>query len=466
MTSSEEDFGKQEEEEEEEEKDEEVTFAEEEKKKPKDDKKKSGEKIKFRRRSSGLSRFSTDDQHVVEKPFRIAAFNVQRFGAAKMKDSVVVDILVKIVVQFDIILIQEIVDASEKAIQDLLEAVNNASEESAYHYELAISPRLGRTNMKEQYAFLYRGNKVRVEDSCTYPDPKDVFIREPFIVQFSSSAVANLSEFTILSIHTQPSSAASEIDSLVDAHAWAVKKLGTSNVIIMGDFNAGGAFVRPLDWETNRLRQRAEYKWLIADHLDTTATNTLAAYDRIITWGEGMNDSVIPYSASVYRYDEEMGLDEKTLLTVSDHFPVFCELRPTVHPTIEKNITPKIAIIVTDKRFPKVDYENLAKEFKVPKFKLSCYYDENSELARIEIRSQKLSKSEDVVTGLEKLRNNVEGLISYSVLSTLKYKLTSGGVTDNTLAGREGDRVYWVVVVADLKTKSFSCYIEILTHIA
>ena len=182
----------------------ESTFSEEERKKPRDEKKGSGEKIKFRRRSSGLSRFSTNDQHVVEKPFRIAAFNVQKFGAAKMKDSVVVDILVKIVLQFDIILIQEIVDVSEQAIQDLLEAVNAESEENSHRYELVISPRLGRSNMKEQYAFLYRSNKVRIEETCTYPDPKDVFIREPFIVQFSSNSVANLSEFTILSIHTQP----------------------------------------------------------------------------------------------------------------------------------------------------------------------------------------------------------------------------------------------------------------------
>jgi len=444
----------------------ESTFSEEERKKPRDERKGSGEKIKFRRRSSGLSRFSTNDQHVVEKPFRIAAFNVQKFGAAKMKDSVVVDILVKIVLQFDIILIQEIVDVSEQAIQDLLEAVNAESEENSHRYELVISPRLGRSNMKEQYAFLYRGNKVRIEETCTYPDPKDVFIREPFIVQFSSNSVANLSEFTILSIHTQPTSAPTEIDSLVDAHAWAVDKLGTKNVIIMGDFNAGGTFVRPSDWVTNRLRQNSEFKWLIADHLDTTATNTLAAYDRIISWGEEMHESVIPYSASVYRYDEEMKLDEKTLLTVSDHFPVFCELRPTVHPTIEKNITPKIAITVTDKRFPKIDYDTLSKEFKVPKFKLFPYYDENTELARVEIRSHKISKPQDVITSIEKLRNSTEGLISYSVLSTLKYKFTSGGVTDNTLVGRGGDRVHWVVVVADIQNKNFTCFIEILTQIA
>ena len=50
-----------------------------------------------RRKSSGLSRYSNDFQHTIEEPLKIAAFNVRRFGAAKMKQNVVVDILVKTV---------------------------------------------------------------------------------------------------------------------------------------------------------------------------------------------------------------------------------------------------------------------------------------------------------------------------------------------------------------------------------
>ena len=48
---------------------------------------------KFRRRSSGLSRYSDDGKHVIEAPLRIGAFNVRKFGIKKMKDETVVDIL-------------------------------------------------------------------------------------------------------------------------------------------------------------------------------------------------------------------------------------------------------------------------------------------------------------------------------------------------------------------------------------
>ena len=51
--------------------------------------------LRQRRKSSGLSRYSTECQHVIEEPLKIAAFNVRRFGTAKMKDKDVVDILGK-----------------------------------------------------------------------------------------------------------------------------------------------------------------------------------------------------------------------------------------------------------------------------------------------------------------------------------------------------------------------------------
>ena len=57
----------------------------------------------------------------------------------------------------------------------------------------------------------------------------------------------------------------------------------------------------------------------------------------------------MPGSAGVFRFDEEFGLDEKTTLQVSDHYPVFCHLRPTVHQTVRKYIQTRSAILVSDK---------------------------------------------------------------------------------------------------------------------
>ena len=74
-----------------------------------------------------------------------------------------------------------------------------------------------------------------------------------------------------------------------------------------------------------RARSHPGFHWLIPDHVDTTATSTLAAYDRIIVVGEQLRSSVIPGSAGVLRFDEQMGLEEEDLLKVTQ-FHLFSAL--------------------------------------------------------------------------------------------------------------------------------------------
>ena len=81
------------------------------------------------------------------------------------------DILVKIIVRYDILLVQEIVDTSEKAIKQLLENVNDAIEEDSGKYELITSPRIGRNKAKEQYAFFYKKSRFQIKKSLLYDDP-------------------------------------------------------------------------------------------------------------------------------------------------------------------------------------------------------------------------------------------------------------------------------------------------------
>ena len=117
----------------------EKTFAEEEERRSADGAEAKEGGRRRRRKSSGLSRFSTKDQHVVEKPFRVAAFNVRRFGPTKMKDSAVVDVLVSIIRQFEIILIQEVVDSGGRAVEELLGKVNEAGGEEEEYQVISFS---------------------------------------------------------------------------------------------------------------------------------------------------------------------------------------------------------------------------------------------------------------------------------------------------------------------------------------
>ncbi|KTF71531.1 hypothetical protein cypCar_00049305 [Cyprinus carpio] len=85
---------------------------------------------------------------------KVASFNVQRFGNAKLSETFVQETLIKIVSRYDIILILEVVDSSGIAVERFLKALNE------YHrtikYKMVISTRLGRGEQQEQYMFLYR----------------------------------------------------------------------------------------------------------------------------------------------------------------------------------------------------------------------------------------------------------------------------------------------------------------------
>ena len=86
-----------------------------------------------------FSHFSTENQHVIEPPIIFGAFNIQNFGVAKMSNERAVKTIVRIIRHFDIIVLQEIVDKSEKAINKLLGDVNNGLHSSARYINILWS---------------------------------------------------------------------------------------------------------------------------------------------------------------------------------------------------------------------------------------------------------------------------------------------------------------------------------------
>ena len=141
---------------------------------------------------------------------------------------------------------------------------------------------------------------------------------------------------------------------------------------------------------------------------------------------------------------------------MSDHFPVCLDLRPSVHQSVAKNIEARVGLVVKDKRFPDIDFEEITSNFKVTRLpflqnycltlflsrlKMFTYFDENRQLTRLEIRwkfyiaykyplifennrrSQKLSSRSDAVRCLENLREKYEPLVSYSLLASVRHKV-------------------------------------------
>ncbi|XP_053227969.1 deoxyribonuclease-1-like 1 [Podarcis raffonei] len=261
-------------------------------------------------------------------PFRICAFNTQRFAQGKASKASVMDTLVKILSRCDIAVLQEVMDAKGKAVPALVAALNRYHSSSPYTY--LTSPLLGRNNYQERYVFIYREQKTRMLDFYSYedrhPDRPDVFAREPFIVRVS---VPNkkLKELVLIPQHTMPKAAETEIDALYDVFLSVKERWGTEDMIFLGDFNADCGYVAKKRWGQIRLRQDPGFHWLIGDNADTTVRDTThCAYDRIVVHGERCLAAVVPGSAQPFNFAKEFGLSEAEALEISDHYPVEVEL--------------------------------------------------------------------------------------------------------------------------------------------
>lgn len=251
-----------------------------------------------------------------DQTLRIGAFNVQVFGVSKADKPEVMAVLADIIRTYDIIAIQEIRDSSQTALPELVDLVNS----DGSNYEYIVSERLGRTSSKEQYAYIYNSNTVKLTgDPQTYPEPEntDPFHREPYIAPFK--AIAGNYDAVLMVIHTDPDEATEEINALDDVLEYSQSIYPEEDdFILMGDFNADGSY-----FDEDSTSDLDEYYWLIDDSEDTTTASSENTYDRII-----LTDTSDLYGQfGVLRYDLEYNLTEEQTKAVSDHYPVYAEFR-------------------------------------------------------------------------------------------------------------------------------------------
>ncbi|KAK2861650.1 hypothetical protein Q5P01_001183 [Channa striata] len=266
---------------------------------------------------------------ILAATMKIASFNVQRFGKNKISDPEILKILIKIVSRYDIILILEVVDSTGASVRAFLDALNKSNKNT--HYTMTISSRLGGTVYKEQFMFLYREDVVKLVDTYQFDDVKtlgrDVFNRDPYIVRFHCPK-AVMEDLVLIPVHTKPEGSEKELDELYQVFEHVRKKWHTDNIMILGDFNAGGASVSKKGMKKIRIRKDENFHWLIKDDDDTTASNKNDnSYDRIVVYGDDMLEAVKPNSAKPFNFQVAFKLSDEEALNVSDHYPVEVELK-------------------------------------------------------------------------------------------------------------------------------------------
>merc|ERR1712168_27109 len=245
----------------------------------------------------------------------LATFNIQIFGKSKMSKPDVVKDLVQILTQYDIVVIQEIRDASQVSFPQLIEQLNGASIDE---YQGLMGPRVGRTSSTEQYGFIYKTKIANVVSTYQYPDLLDDFERPPYVVTFQLNSGPT---FGMINIHTKPSDAVNEISHLVDVYdAWEAQSTFGNDAIILGDFNADCNYVCKTCWDEIDLWTDDRFTWLVGNNADTTTGSTDCAYDRVVTAGDWIPNRTC--CALPYDYEKALNISHEEALDVSDHYPV------------------------------------------------------------------------------------------------------------------------------------------------
>ncbi|XP_022604569.1 deoxyribonuclease-1-like [Seriola dumerili] len=261
---------------------------------------------------------------------KVAAFNAKNLGVKKVTDKTISRYLTKIISQYSVIVILEVVDKSGEAMKTLKQELNKTSCNRQRPYSMVASVQLGRDTYKEQFVCFYRQDEVTLTDFHQYEDnqagDEDAFAREPFILRFSCPAT-DVEDLVLIPVHTKPEDSLKELDELYDVVDAVRKKWGTDNIMILGDFNADGRYLSKKKKEQIRILS-APYHWLIDDDVDTTTSNSNDnTYDRIVVYGDTMLEAVVPRSAKSFNFQRKFKLTDKETLSISDHYPVEVELK-------------------------------------------------------------------------------------------------------------------------------------------
>lgn len=246
---------------------------------------------------------------------RIASFNIQAFGEKKLSHPPVVGVLVEIVRRFDLVAVQEIRSQQQTLLPRFVAAINSTGAD----YDYVIGPRLGRSDSKEQYAYIFNRQTIEVDRDSIYTvyDPDDLLHREPLVAGFRARGAPPDAAFTftLVNVHTDPDEVRTEINVLDDVYR-AVRDdgRGEDDVILLGDLNAN-------DRQFDDLSRLAGITWVISGYPTMVRGN--AQYDNLLFDRRATTE--FTGGGGVMDFLREFNLTSDEALNVSDHFPVWAE---------------------------------------------------------------------------------------------------------------------------------------------
>jgi deoxyribonuclease-1-like protein len=254
-----------------------------------------------------------------ENSIRVASFNLGILGPTKLQDEQALSAIGKIIREFDIVALQEIRSLRPDTMSKLMDWINLDGD----RYDYVVSHRLGRTDQKEQYAFVFDRTSIELDRSQSYVvnDPEDLLHREPFVVwcRVRGPEPEQAFTFSLVNVHTDPDEVRYELQWLDDVFEQVRDDgRGEDDVIMLGDLNTSD-------------RSLGELAHVVGLHavIQNKATNTrgTAQYDNILLSLPATSE--FSGRGGVYDFYNQFDLTMEEALRISDHLPVWAEFSLT-----------------------------------------------------------------------------------------------------------------------------------------
>ncbi len=269
----------------------------------------------IRRDSPAADVESTPPDQRDKRTIRIAAFNLRNFGPTKADNPAVMEVLGRVIREFDIVALQEVCSARPDVLRKLLDRVN----ETGRHYSLLVGPPMGRTQYTEYYVYIFDQATIETDRSACYSvdDPDDLLHRPPLVGVFRARGPPADRAFTfcLADVHTDPDEAHREITALADAY-FKIRDdgRGEDDLIMLGDFNLD-------DQQLGELSQMSGFLATIVGR--PTNTRQTHQYDNLVF----QLPATCEYAgrSGVFDFMREYNLTLDQALQISDHLPVWAE---------------------------------------------------------------------------------------------------------------------------------------------
>jgi endonuclease/exonuclease/phosphatase family metal-dependent hydrolase len=246
---------------------------------------------------------------------KIASFNIQVFGESKLRKPDAMRTIVEVVRRFDVVAIQELRATSDEIMPRFIAELNATGR----RYDFIVGPRLGRTNSKEQYVFVYDTATIECDRSSMYTaqNPGEKLHRAPLVASFRTRNAPPQQAFTfsLVNIHTDPDEVPLELAALADViRAVRNDGRGEDDVLLLGDLNADERMLANLAQTTGSS--------LVVNGVPTNTRRT-KTYDNILYARNATTEFTQQWG--VLDFEREFRLTPEQALEVSDHFPVWAE---------------------------------------------------------------------------------------------------------------------------------------------